>query len=41
MLWFLLLHIIAVLFWAAALLYLPALIACRDTRCVQIDRTMA
>lgn len=27
MLWFLLLHIIGVLFWAAALLYLPALIA--------------
>ncbi len=32
MLWLLLLHIIAVLFWAAALLYLPALIAGRVTR---------
>lgn len=31
MLWFLLLHIIAVLFWAASLLYLPALIAGRVT----------
>lgn len=32
MLWFLLLHIVAVLFWAASLLYLPALITGRVTR---------
>ena len=29
MLWFLVLHIIALLLWVAALLYLPALIAAR------------
>lgn len=30
MLWFLTLHIIALVFWAAALLYMPALIAARS-----------
>lgn len=37
MLWFLVLHIIALLFWAACLLYLPALIAGNAVRDNAID----
>ena len=36
MLWFLMLHIIAMLFWCAALLYLPALIAGIHSRKTEI-----
>lgn len=35
--WFLILHIIALIFWCAALLYLPALIAGMHTRQAQIS----
>jgi putative membrane protein len=37
MIWFLSLHIIALLFWCASLLYLPALIAGTHTRQIAID----
>jgi putative membrane protein len=37
MLWFLVLHIIALLLWSAALLYLPALIAGSAARRVQLS----
>ena len=41
MLWLLVLHIIALLFWAAALLYLPALIAAVDTRRAEVTESPA
>src|SRR5690554_5179500 len=37
MLWFLVLHIIALVFWAAALLYLPALIAARSAHYLPVQ----
>ena len=39
MLWFLVIHIAAVLFWCASLLYLPALIASTSAGRTQIDST--
>ena len=41
MLWILVLHIIALLFWAAALLYLPALVAAVATRRAEISESPA
>lgn len=37
MLWFLTLHIIALVFWAAALLYMPALIAARGAHHLPVE----
>ncbi|WP_290647600.1 CopD family protein [Aquisalimonas sp.] len=39
MLWVLILHVIALLFWSAALLYLPALVAGADARQIEIADT--
>lgn len=41
MLWVLVLHIIALLFWAAALLYMPPLVAAVDTRRAEISESPA
>ncbi|MFV8834052.1 CopD family protein [Aquisalimonas sp.] len=39
MLWVLVLHIVALLFWSAALLYLPALVAAVDTGHAEISES--